>query len=95
MKENILKDLVELKKRFESIRELCQKLYIVMFQMILLVKYNKTFHKAIKIKPTDVKRDSHPDQNVDSNEEYLEFKIGDHVRLLRYKNIFAKEYTPN
>ena len=63
--------------------------------MILLVKYNKTFHKAIKIKPTDVKRDSHPDQNVDSNEEYLEFKIGDHVRLLRYKNIFAKEYTPN
>ena len=63
--------------------------------MILLMKYNKTFHKAIKIKPTDVKRDSHPDQNVDSNEEYPEFKIGDHVRLLRYKNIFAKEYTPN
>ena len=63
--------------------------------MILLIKYNKTFHKAIKIKPTDVKRDSHPDQNVDSNEEYPEFKIGDHVRLLRYKNIFAKEYTPN
>ena len=95
MKENILKGLVELKKRFESIRELCQKLYIVMFQMILLVKYNKTFHKAIKIKPTDVKRDSYSDQNVDSNEKDPKFKIGDHVRLLRYKNIFAKEYTPN
>ena len=95
MKENILKGLVELKKRFASIRELCQKLYIVMFQMILLIKYNKTFHKAIKIKPTDVKRDSYSDQNVDSNEKDPKFKIGDHVRLLRYKTIFAKGYAPN
>ena len=95
MKENILKGLVELKKRFASIRKLCQKLYIVMFQMILLIKYNKTFHKAIKIKPTDVKRDSYSDQNVDSNEKDPKFKIGDHVRLLRYKNIFAKGYAPN
>ena len=95
MKENILKGLVELKKRFANIRELCQKLYIVMFQMILLIKYNKTFHKAIKIKPTDVKRDSYSDQNVDSNEKDPKFKIGDHVRLLRYKNIFAKGYAPN
>ena len=95
MKENILKGLVELKKRFANIRELCQKLYIVLFQMILLIKYNKTFHKAIKIKPTDVKRDSYSDQNVDSNEKDPKFKIGDHVRLLRYKNIFAKGYAPN
>ena len=95
MKENILKGLVELKKRFANIRELCQKLYIVMFQMILLIKYNKTFHKAIKIKPTDVKRDSYSDQNVDSNEKDPKFNIGDHVRLLRYKNIFAKGYAPN
>ena len=95
MKENILKGLVELKKRFANIRELCQKLYIVMFQMILLIKYNKTFHKAIKIKPTDVKRDSYSDQNVDSNEKDPKFKIGDHVRLLRYKTIFAKGYAPN
>ena len=63
--------------------------------MILLIKYNKTFHKAIKIKPTDVKRDSYSDQNVDSNEKDPKFKIGDHVRLLRYKNIFAKGYAPN
>ena len=63
--------------------------------MILLIKYNKTFHKAIKIKPTDVKRDSYSDQNVDSNEKDPKFKIGDHVRPLRYKNIFAKGYAPN
>ena len=25
----------------------------------------------------------------------LKFKIGDHVRISKYKNIFAKGYTPN
>ena len=23
------------------------------------------------------------------------FKVGDHVRISKYKNAFAKEYTPN
>ena len=25
----------------------------------------------------------------------LKFKVGDHVRISKYKNIFAKGYTPN
>ena len=33
--------------------------------------------------------------NEDSNEKDLKFKVGDHVRISKYKNIFAKGYTQN
>ena len=33
--------------------------------------------------------------NEDFNKKYPKFKIGDHVRISKYKNIFAKGYTPN
>ena len=29
------------------------------------------------------------------NDNDPEFKVGDHVRISKYKNIFAKDYTPN
>ena len=29
------------------------------------------------------------------NEKDLKFKVGDHVRILKYKNIFAQGYTTN
>ena len=31
----------------------------------------------------------------DDNDEDPKFKVGDHVRISRYKYIFAKGYTPN
>ena len=46
-------------------------------------EYNNTYHAAIKIKPIDVS-DKDP-----------KFKVGDHVRISKYKNISAKGYTPN
>ena len=46
-------------------------------------KYNNTHHTTIKMKPIDVK-DKDP-----------KFKVGDHVRISKYKNIFAKGYMPN
>ena len=33
--------------------------------------------------------------NSNLNFEDCKFKIGDHVRIFKYKNIFAKGYTPN
>ena len=56
--------------------------------------YNKTFYRTIKMKPTDVKSDSYTEYNVDSNEKYPKFKIGN-VRISKYKNIFAKGYASN
>ena len=58
-------------------------------------KYNNTVHRTIKIKPIDVINDSYVKYNEDSNKKGRKFKVGDHVRIAKYKNIFAKEYVPN
>ena len=47
------------------------------------------------MKPIDVKLDSYAEYSVESNENNPKFKVGDHVRILKYKNIFAKGYAPN
>ena len=58
-------------------------------------KYYKTYYTTINMKPIDVKSNSYAEYNVDSNAKNPRFKIGDHVRISKYKNIFAKGYTPN
>ena len=58
-------------------------------------KYNNTVDRTIKIKPIDVTSDSYAEYNEDSNEKDPKFKVGDHVRISKYKNIFAKGYTQN
>ena len=45
--------------------------------------------------PIDVKNDSFAEYNQESNEKDPKFKVGDHVRSSKYKNIFAKGYAPN
>ena len=47
------------------------------------------------MEPIDVTDDSHAEYNEDFNEKHLKFKVGDHVRISKYKNIFAKGYTTN
>ena len=47
------------------------------------------------MKPLDVKNDIYIDLKKEVNDEDPKFKVGDHVRISKYKNIFAKEYTPN
>ena len=49
-------------------------------------KYNNTVHRTIKMKPIDV---------ISTNEKGPQFKVGDHFRIWKYKNIFAKGYTQN
>ena len=58
-------------------------------------KYNNTYHRTINIKPIEVKSGSHAECSVDSNVRYAKFKIGDHVRISKYKNIFPKGDAPN
>ena len=56
-------------------------------------EYNNTCHKTIKMKPIDVKSDSFAEYNEESNEKDPKFKVGDHVRISKFKNVFAKGYT--
>ena len=53
-------------------------------------KYNNTYHKTIKMKPVDVKDNIHIDFSKKVNDKYPKFKVGGHVRISKYKNIFAK-----
>ena len=53
-------------------------------------KYNNTVHKTIKMKPIEVTSDSYAEYNEDSNKKDPKFKVGDRVRVWKYKNIFAK-----
>ena len=58
-------------------------------------EYNKTYHKTIKMKPIKVKDNTYMDSIKEVNDKDSKFKVGDHVRISKYKNIFAKGYTPN
>ena len=58
-------------------------------------KYNNTVHKTIKIKPIEVTDNYYAEYNEIPNRKNPKFKVGDNVRISKYKNIFAKGYTPN
>ena len=58
-------------------------------------KCNNTVHRTIKMKPFDVKDNTYVDSKKEVNNEDPKFKVGDHVRTSKYKNIFAKGYMPN
>ena len=47
------------------------------------------------MKPVDVKNNKCIDSNKEVNDKDPKFKVSDHVRISKYKNIFAKGYTPN
>ena len=66
-----------------------------MIWLIMVVEYNNTYHRTIKMKPIDVKDNTYIDLEKKVNNENPKFKIGDYVRISKYKNIFAKGYMPN
>ena len=45
-------------------------------------------------KPVDVKPSTYIDSSKEINDENPKFKIGDIVRISKYKSIFAKGYVP-
>ena len=82
------------------IRTLKNKIYKYMNEMHdevddIVNKYNNTYHSTIKVKPVDVKSKTYIDSSKEINNNDPKFKIGDIVRISKYKNIFAKGYTPN
>ena len=58
-------------------------------------RYNTTYHSTIKMKPVDVKPSTYIDSSKEINEKDPKFKVGDTVRISKYKNIFEKGYIPN
>ena len=58
-------------------------------------KYKNTFQNKTKMKPVVVKLSTYIDLDEESNKGYPKFKVDDHVRILKYKNIFTKGYVSN
>ena len=56
---------------------------------------NNTYHRTIEMKPADVKDNICIDFYKYTNDKDPKFKVSDHVRISKYKNIFAQGYTPN
>ena len=53
------------------------------------------YHRTIKMKPIDVEDNTYINVDKEVNDKNPKFKVGDHVGISKYKNIFAKGYTPN
>ena len=58
-------------------------------------KYKNTVQKTIKMKPIDITDNYYAECNEDFNKKDPKLKVGDHFRISKYKNIFAKGCTPN
>ena len=61
----------------------------------IVKKYNNTYHASIKMKPVDIKDNTCIGFKKEVNDKNPKFKVGDHVRISKYKNIFAKGYILN
>ena len=81
-------------KIYKNITAISKNVYFDILNDIV-DEYDNTYHKTNKMKPIDVKSDSFAEYNEESNEKDPKFKVGDHVRISKYKNIFAKGYAPN
>ena len=62
---------------------------------VIVNEYNNTYHRTIKMKPIDVKDNTYFDFGKEVNDKDPKLQVSDHVRISKYKNIFAKGYTPN
>ena len=81
-------------KIYKYITSISKNVYIDKLDGIVN-KYNNTYHNTIKIMPVNVKSSTCIDFNKENNKEDPKFKVGDNVRISKYKNIFAKIYIPN
>ena len=67
---------------------------------MIVNEYNNAYHITKKMKQVNVKDNTFIDSielhsSKEVNDKDPKFKVGDYVRISKYKNIFAKGYTPN
>ena len=53
------------------------------------------YHRTIKIKPVDVEDNTHIDSMELHPIKDPKFKVGDHLRISKYRNMFTKGYKLN
>ena len=81
-------------KIYKHVTSISKNVYIDKLNDIV-DEYNNTYHTTIKIKPIDVEDNTYINTDKEINNKDPKFKVGDRVRISKYKNIFAKGYTRN
>ena len=76
-------------KIYKYITSISKNVYIDKLDDIV-DEYNNTYHTKIKMKPADVKDNTYINADKEINNKDPKFKVGDSVRISKYKNIFAK-----
>ena len=56
----------------------------------IVKKYNNTYHTTINVTPVDVKSNMYINFNKENNEKGSKFRVGDNVRISKYKKYFCK-----
>ena len=107
----LLRELLEqfLNNIFKHMTAISKSIYFDVLDDIFN-KYNNTVQRTIKMKPIEVTGNFYIQSNknafnkdsmkfhsikLHSNKQNSKFKVGDNVRISKYKNIFAKGYTSN
>ena len=86
----MLKDLLSTFYRIKCVNDFNIKNVFIDKLDDIVNKYNKTYHRTIKMKAVDVKWSTYIDFNKENNKLGTKFKVDDHVRISKYKIIFAK-----
>ena len=94
MEENqfLLKDLLE---QIYNIGLQYQKMCILINQMTQFINTTPYLIEPLKKKLVDVKLSIQIGFNKENNKKVPKFKLGDHVRISKYKSIFAKDHVPS
>ena len=61
----------------------------------MVYECNNTSHRAIKMKPVNVQASTCIDFGIENNRKDPRYKVGDHIRISKYKHIFEKCYALN
>ena len=81
-------------KTYKYMTSISKNVYIDKLNYIINNYINKN-HNATKMKLVDVKSNTYINSSKEINDKDPKYKIGDIVRISKYKNTFAKSYTPN
>ena len=81
-------------KIYKHMTSISKNVYIDKLDYIVN-EYNNTYHRTIKMKPIDVKNNKYINIDKEINDTIPKFKVGDHVIISKYKNIFSEGCTPN
>ena len=74
-------------KNYKYMTSVSKNMYIDKLDDIV-IEYNNTYQGTIKMKPVDIKSNTHIGFGVENNDKDPKFKVGDHVKTLKHRNIF-------